>query len=53
MYNPTHHASINRVHMGLVLGMLDSDTVSRAAAQEPSEWQELAAAEQARREALS
>ncbi len=44
--------SANHAGMAIVLGLLDSDTVGRAAAQEPSEWQALALAEQARRVAL-
>lgn len=44
--------SATRAGMAHVLGMLDSDTVERAASQSPSDWQALAVAEQARRDRL-
>ena len=52
-YIDHRHAPINRAHAAIVLGMLGCPTVDQCAAQDPSEWQRLAVAEQARRAALS
>ena len=45
--------TLTRVAMAIALGRLSCGAVDRVAAQDPSEWQRLAVAEQARRAALS